>query len=126
MQVAGFEYAQRCRAGAFDPPGELFLGEETVEQHHVRLQLGNEGIEALAVQRDCHFRYAKGAEVCPVLRQRRGAGEGDLPGLGSEQFEQLDNAAARGRGAWLGPDVTDNQDFLHERFHWHVGDGRRL
>ncbi|MOA28582.1 hypothetical protein D3C78_1495340 [compost metagenome] len=115
VQVAGIEDAQGVRTGALDAPAELFLAEEAVEQHQIRLQLADEGVEAVAVEGDRHFRHVERGQVGAMLGQRSGAGESHRPALGAQQLDQFDHPAARRGRARFRPDIADDQ-YLHDEF----------
>lgn len=120
LQVATFEHAQGIGAMLLDPPAELFLHHELIEQHDVRRQFADECVETAVVQLDRYFVNTQRCQVRTLLAEACRAAERDVPALVQENVENLhDMPAGRGR-AGLGPDVTNDQDFgcaglSHER-----------
>ncbi|MCY1406147.1 hypothetical protein D9M71_214050 [compost metagenome] len=111
LQVATFQHAQRIGTILLDPPTELFLHHELIEQHDVRRQFTDEGVKTAVVQLDGDFTNTQCRQVCALFAETCRAAEGDLPALLQENLENLhDMPAGRGR-AGLGPDVTNDQDF---------------
>ncbi|MNF69664.1 hypothetical protein D3C84_515520 [compost metagenome] len=94
-----------------DTPAELFFHHELVEQHDVRRQFADKHIETAVVQFDRHFTNAQRRQVFLMFASTGGAAEGHVPALLQKRPEQLHHIPTRRGGAWLGPDVADNQDF---------------
>ena len=78
----------------FHAPAELLLHHKTVEQHHVRVQLADEVIEAGAVEGDVLFGDPQAGQIGLVLAFACRAGKGDAPAVGEEAVKQLHHVPA--------------------------------
>ena len=119
LQVRGFQHAQGIGAVLFNAPAELLLHHETVEQHDIRGQFANKVVETAVIQFDGAFGDPECRQVGLVLANGGRAAEGNVPTLRKKALKDLHHMPARCRGAGLGPDVANDQDFggglIHRR-----------
>ncbi|MOA20762.1 hypothetical protein D3C78_1412230 [compost metagenome] len=97
LQIGSLQHPQRVGAMLLDPPAELLFHHELVEQHDIRRQLADEGVEAAAIEFDRHFADAQCDQVGALLARTRRAAEGDVPALPEECVEDLHDMPAGSR-----------------------------
>ncbi len=109
LEIRRLQHPQCVRTLLLDPPAELLLDHELIEEHHIRLQLADKYIKTAVVERDVHFTDAQTEQIGAMLALGGRAGKGDLPVLLQKALNQLHHVPAGGRRSRLGPYVADDQ-----------------
>lgn len=71
LQVGGFQHTQGLGAVLFNPPAELLLHHELVEQHNIRCQFTDEYVETAVVEFNGYFANTQRRGLPYVRRGRR-------------------------------------------------------